>query len=176
MVETFKEFIERRTVELEKLRQPLLVQLREIRAALNNIDKEKEELEIAINAIAPKERNTQTVLDIVSDAAKLMVNFSHDKTIKDAVLTTLSKYRSGLAAIDILAEVNRILGTAYMRTSLSPQLSRLKSDGFIVLESGLWKLAPEKDKAADANLEEETPAAFSETPAQGREAGPGGGT
>lgn len=62
----------------------------------------------------------------------------------------------------------------YVRTSLSPQLSRLKDDGFVALEGKIWLL--KKFEAADATPEKDKSAASIANPAKGREAGPGGGT
>jgi len=50
-------------------------------------------------------------------------------TIKDAVLATLRDYPAGLTALQILAEINTRFEMNVVRTSLSPQLSRLKRDG-----------------------------------------------
>jgi hypothetical protein len=149
MQQSLRDFLEYRARELEKLREPLLVKMNELRAALTEIDKERKEVSIALNAIDLKERHPQMVIDAVDDVMKSISN--PDMTIKEAVLATLSKYHGGLTANTILAEVNLLLGTSYLRTSLSPQLSRLKGDGFIILEGNIWKLAPAKSGDAEKN-------------------------
>ena len=45
-------------------------------------------------------------------------------------------------ALTILFAINYRLGSNFARTSLSPQLSRLKEDGFVTLTRKIWKLAP----------------------------------
>jgi len=52
-------------------------------------------------------------------------------TIKDMVLEILPKHPDGLTALEILAHIEQDFGQSIMRTSLSPQLSRLKSSGKI---------------------------------------------
>lgn len=78
------------------------------------------------------------------------------------MLEILGDHANGMPALDILAALNRRLGTDYPRTSLSPQLSRLKSEGKVTLDGSLWSLVktePRKEEAADDDLGEGTSAA-----------------
>jgi hypothetical protein len=78
-----------------------------------------------------------------------------EKTIKEAVIDVLTDAGRGLMAIDILAAINKRFEMDYPRTSLSPQLSRLKSEGKLEREGMVWSLAKtssENEEAANANL------------------------
>lgn len=64
-----------------------------------------------------------------------------EKTIKEAVVEVLTDARDGMTALDILAAINQRFETDYPRTSLSPQLSRLKAEGKLEREGMIWSLA-----------------------------------
>lgn len=74
---------------------------------------------------------------------------SKKPTIMDAVLEVLKDQPNGMTALEILAEINmRYFNGAILRTSLSPQLSRLKDrDHKIVLRGTKWFIAPEQPPA-----------------------------
>lgn len=57
------------------------------------------------------------------------------------MIDILNEAGRGLTALQILPLVNQRLGVEYPRTSLSPQLSRLKADGLLMREGVLWSLA-----------------------------------
>ena len=59
-------------------------------------------------------------------------------TIKEMVKTVLAAAPNGLAAQAILQEVEFQYQAKIERTSLSPQLSRLRQEGDVVLQEGLW--------------------------------------
>jgi hypothetical protein len=61
-------------------------------------------------------------------------------TIKQGVLRVLESAPDGLTALGILERLKLDLEMDYERTSLSPQLSRLKRDGKIKLDGGIWSL------------------------------------
>lgn len=61
-------------------------------------------------------------------------------TIKDMVLEILPKHPDGLTALEILAHIEQDFGQSIMRTSLSPQLSRLKSSGKIKRDNFTWTI------------------------------------
>ena len=67
-------------------------------------------------------------------------------TIKQAVIEVLKDHLEGMTALEILAEINtRYFGGRIIRSSLSPQLSRLKDDdGKIDLRGNKWFLLPEQ--------------------------------
>ncbi len=59
-------------------------------------------------------------------------------TIKEAVVAVLDEAGRGLTALEILPKINERLGVDYPRTSLSPQLSRLKAEKEIHLVGKHW--------------------------------------
>jgi len=134
MEESIDSFIARRRQELADAERPL-------REQLAAIERERHKLDRAEAAIASEAH--------VSDISKEgdMSHFSRRakggslKTMKECVIEILGENASGLSAIEILPLLNRRLGTDYERTSLSPQLSRLKSEGVVILDGINWRLA-----------------------------------
>jgi hypothetical protein len=59
-------------------------------------------------------------------------------TIKDMVRQILRGRPDGLRAKELLREIQDRFGVTIERTSLSPQLSRLRESGEITLENGRW--------------------------------------
>lgn len=92
--------------------------------------------------------------------------------IKRLVLEVLGDNPIGLDALQILDKINQRASKPYMRTSLSPQLSRLKDDGYITLEGKIWRL--KKIEPLDANPSKEPSKGSDSTTAKDREAGSGG--
>jgi len=126
------QFIIRRLSELAASEMPL-------RQAIAEIEAEREQLRRAGNAAG---------VDIAghfdSDLAPTISRAprrTSEATIKDAVLEVLRESRQPMTALEILPFVNAKLGLDYPRTSLSPQLSRLKNDGLINRDGSLWSLA-----------------------------------
>lgn len=66
-------------------------------------------------------------------------------TIRESVIQLLEEaHPMGLTALEILDRLNRRWWRGELqRTSLSPQISRLKKDGMVVSERGTWKLPKE---------------------------------
>jgi hypothetical protein len=74
-------------------------------------------------------------------------------SIKDWVLKALAQAPDiGLDTEDTITVVEMIGGPKVPRNSMTPQLSRLKADGLLVLEGRNWRLAP-----PGAAQKEETP-------------------
>jgi hypothetical protein len=71
---------------------------------------------------------------------------SAQPTIMNAVLEVLKQQPEGMTALEILDEINsRYFNGKYVRTSLSPQLSRLKDrDRKITLRGNRWYLLAEE--------------------------------
>jgi chromosome segregation ATPase len=67
-------------------------------------------------------------------------------TIKQAVIEVLKDHPEGMTALEILTQINtRYFAGEVVRTSLSPQLSRLKdNDGTIDLKGNKWFLLPQE--------------------------------
>lgn len=89
-------------------------QKRELRAKI----KELTAIEKAIKALGPKD-----------DGAKS----TDEPTIKEMAIGVLKSEARGLEALEIIAGIRSHYGRSIERTSISPQLSRLKNDGELVL-------------------------------------------
>lgn len=63
-------------------------------------------------------------------------------TIKESVIQLLEEaHPMGLTTLELLGRLNRRWWRGELRrTSLSPQISRLKKDGMVVSEQGTWRL------------------------------------
>lgn len=77
-------------------------------------------------------------------------------TIKGAVLAVLADAPQGLIALDILRRINQRFGLGLVRTSLSPQLTRLKKAGAIDLHGSIWTTGPKFKKAPSKPADGET--------------------
>jgi len=113
---SFRDFLEIREKEIRDLRSQLLVELREIKTAKmaiqNNDSTEDSE------PVKPK------------------------KTIKDMVQDVLKEHGDGGSADQIIEWIAKSFKTDIARSSLSPQLSRLKSEGVLTTgpADGFWRL------------------------------------
>ena len=65
-------------------------------------------------------------------------------TIKDMIRTVLKGEGFGLSSGDILKKIEAEFGKRLERTSLSPQLSRLRSEESVTLTNGRWFLRPKQ--------------------------------
>ncbi len=146
-----RDFIERRQKELDAEEAPIVAEIDKLRRSLRMIEVERLELAKALDAIEKidSSRSSAELLPQPIVRARRAI----DGTMKTAVLDILSSHPNGMSAIEILADVNRILGTNYLRTSLSPQLSRLKSEEKIILDGNVWKLAPIHLSAENEHVE-----------------------
>lgn len=61
-------------------------------------------------------------------------------TFKQMIVAVLKKKGEGAQAIEILDLIKEEFGKEIKRSSLSPQLSRLKSEGIILLDDTIWHL------------------------------------
>jgi hypothetical protein len=59
-------------------------------------------------------------------------------TIKEAIMRVLPEYPDGLLALDLLARINERFDLQLVRTSLSPQLTRLKRERKITNRGSTW--------------------------------------
>jgi hypothetical protein len=117
--------------ELDRQRDPLLADLADIR--------------IAKAALKPSELPGLLKLAADDDAT---ASFYKGMTLKQLVLRALKEHFSeGATAQQLLEYFRRAYGRAIERSSLSPQLSRLRDDGHVVLSGKLWMLPdPEQKK------------------------------
>ena len=107
--------------------QPLEAETAQLRAQLSAQDSklrtlanELSDVEKALQALGKKEQPSETYI-----------------SIKDAILRVLAKEPNGMTSAEILAAINDLFfnGTL-MRTSMSPQLARLKNDDHKIRQRG----------------------------------------
>ena len=94
------------------------------------IDRDLEEVRVALAAVA----QAREAMDGYASADR--------PTIKEMARVILAKADVGLSAEMIMREMRNQFDAEVPRTSLSPQLSRLKQDGLVDLNerTGLWSL------------------------------------
>jgi hypothetical protein len=141
--ETLSDFIARRRRELDAAEAALNEQLRAItveRAKLQQAELAASKPGVTGAELEPSWRRRKSGIK--------------PNTIMDDIIKLLGKHRDGLIALDILRLLNENRDKKIRRTSLSPQLSRLKQSGYIELQGSTWRLStpPElKEDDDDAN-------------------------
>lgn len=137
MLETLEEFIVRRRLELDSETARLQEQLRAIDAELQRINK----VAVLLSEepfVPPPVPAFRVIHNPQRTRSAKRVS---EATIKEMVLEILIENQGrGMTALDILACINERVDVDYPRTSLSPQLSRLKADGKLHREGFLWAL------------------------------------
>jgi hypothetical protein len=121
-----REYIEKRRDEIRKQMEPLEASTAELRTILHTAEahlralaKEATEIERALQAIGKRESRDNEI------------------TIKDAILKALAEAPGGLTSSDLLATINdRFFEGTLPRTSMSPQLTRLKNDDHKIKRRG----------------------------------------
>jgi uncharacterized coiled-coil DUF342 family protein len=122
-----REIIEKRRNEVRQLMEPLEATALEQRKNLNATEaklralaKEAAEIEKALQAIGQRERREATV------------------TIKEAILQVLGEADAGMTSSEILTAINErfFAEQGIPRTSMSPQLTRLKNDDHKIKRRG----------------------------------------
>lgn len=85
-------------------------------------------------------------IDAMLAAAEALQAKRNLPTIMDAVVEVLADHKDGMTALEILAEINaKYFGGKIIRSSLSPQLSRLKDrHKKIGLDGNKWFLLPQE--------------------------------
>jgi seryl-tRNA synthetase len=127
-----REILAARREELVSKLQPLMEQVRELRETLTTKQNEASKVTLEIQQI-------NSALQAVEETETRA-----RPTIKEAVLEVLKDHADGMTALEILDEINaRFFAGRITRTSLSPQLSRLKDDDKkIELRGNTWFLLP----------------------------------
>jgi hypothetical protein len=133
-----KDFIAKRAREIEELLEPLRRQGMELQAKIKAYERELSDLRNAAKAIGIANR-LETPLGVTRKA-------SPPQTIKEAALDVLQDHPKGLIALDILAKINERFSPSLIRTSLSPQLSRLRQDGKLEYHDGIWLLPHQNEE------------------------------
>lgn len=118
---------------LQQRQAELQAELNAITRNLNSIQADLSEIQRAAQAIGlPNSPKPEPAIE-VTRKTKL--------TIKQAVREILSMNEPGLSSGDILELINeKFFENKMERTSLSPQLSRLRKDGDVALNGNIWSL------------------------------------
>lgn len=125
----------------------------EIRSAIADLQRELLELdaaEAAANAAAHGVASAPVPRPHIFYGGGEALAPSKQPTIKDMVRDVLTGFPQGLDANDIINVVRDRFGVDVPRSSMSPQLSRLKSEGVIELDGKLWRL-PQKTEAPNGS-------------------------
>ena len=114
---SLREFIEKREAEIKEIRANLLKELKELKSARAAIE---EAIPNATDKVKPK----------------------GGPTIKEMILSVLENRSDGATPLQIIEYIAEQYDIEIVRSSLSPQLSRLKADGKLDLDenNGIWVL------------------------------------
>lgn len=103
------------------------------------LEREKE-LKADLEKVQSRLRVVEQILLLLN--SRVPVTYADEKprlTIKQAVMKILTPLAPrGLSALSILERLRTDFDLNYPRESLSPQLSRLKNEGRVRLEGGIW--------------------------------------
>ena len=127
---TLKSFMENRKLEI-------LNQIEDLKSELAQL----EIAQSAINESGKKYKNYISELNLYTENKPI--------TIKGMILKVLEQENSPLTAIEILNLINTRFNKDLERTSLSPQLSRLKEEGSVSYDSKYWTLAEPETSVDD---------------------------
>lgn len=108
----------------------------EIHTEMAKLRAELEELQAAERAVSSSAATVDNMP--VTPPPSFGTTSSDGMTIKQYVMDILVQHASGLTAREIITAICDAHGVAIERTSLSPQLSRLKSEGKITLIGRKW--------------------------------------
>jgi hypothetical protein len=134
---------------MSKLRDLLLNQKSEISAKVVPLVAEVARMKEALATKQSLLEGLRLELEQIHSALKAVESAeakNRQITIMEAVLNVLNENPQGMTALEILAEINtRYFGGSLRRTSLSPQLSRLKDrDKKIELRGNVWFRLPDE--------------------------------
>lgn len=135
MEQSLADFISKRLAELVAREEPLRQELDEIVREIAQLRRAADAADISVQGFpAGSENNVSMTIEYSRRSIP-------ERTIKDAVVEVLRSKPSGMTALEILAAIKERFSTDYPRTSLSPQLSRLRADGRIERAGGnVWRL------------------------------------
>ncbi len=114
--------------------------LKQLRERKLQLKRELADIEIAerlFRQLSDGEKSEQTYLPLIMPS----VTETQPKTIKKMVVKLLQEtWPQGYTARELLENIRVRWNAGLERTSLSPQLTRLKNDGEIINEHNVWKL------------------------------------
>jgi hypothetical protein len=152
MAETLEHFVIRR-------RRELAAEFERLSAEMAAFEAERDKIERVAMMIGLSERNAPDSIGVQVRSPPRRLS---EATIKGMVLNVLSAFPQGQTALEILERINATVDVPYPRTSLSPQLSRLKAEGKIHREGRVWKsgVGPDDGRGddQDAFTQANTPA------------------
>lgn len=128
MTDTLKGFIDRRKNEL-------LAEIEQLKSRIAAIESELKELNLVENSLSLQQGKLQSTKE--SFRVKRLIQ---SNTIKAEIVRILNGRNIPMLALDILHIINSGRNPPLERTSLSPQLSRLKKDGILKLDGSEWSL------------------------------------
>lgn len=108
----------------------------EIEAQIKALRAELAEIRIAEAALSG-EASSKTVVATPKGSAVV-----REGSIKDWVLKALTQAPLGLQTDAVIMGIREVGGPDVARSSITPQLSRLKGDGLITYNEGKWWLTP----------------------------------
>ncbi|HJE24894.1 MAG TPA: hypothetical protein K8W01_14660 [Methylorubrum populi] len=133
-------------LDLDKRMTPLLMRRDQLMEELAQVNRE-------INRLTPSMDEARKVAEVLGlDLAEIEVKNAGAEqpgvTIKEGIRLVLASNTDGLNSADLHENVSlAYFGNKLERTSFSPQLSRMKSDGEVSLSDGIWRLTS-KGRAA----------------------------
>jgi hypothetical protein len=138
---------QRETIYMVDQNRTLQEILRERRAQMveemRGIEQAIAELQSRRSALAADIDRIDAAIRVIGETGDSDADLEPRLTIKQAVIKILERAPRGLAALQILERLRTEFQMDYPRTSLSPQLSRLKNEGKIGLKGNVWYLINE---------------------------------
>lgn len=138
-METLATFIWKRLQELSVLEA-------EVQARMDELHAERDQLRKAALAAGietdspPEQKASQKTEEIQQRRFQSVIRKLPTVTLKQAVLIVLKEQGHPMQALDILDAINKKFDADFPRTSLSPQLSRLKDDNLLERDGRIWHL------------------------------------
>jgi hypothetical protein len=164
--ETLHSFLERRERELTHQLAALCGQVESKRAELAEIQRVRATLapsppwvpdsstfDVAGDLIKATAANRPRVDLMQADNPPVAVPSSNEKlTIKSMILTALSShFHDGATPAELRTFIKDVFGREIDRTSMSPQLTRLREDGAVEQTDGKWRLSERARQRGAAN-------------------------
>lgn len=107
---------------------------------LDDIKSRKKDLMKQLKELRDLERAIRSAGKIAETGKDNPVKPNKAPTLKDMVLAVLHALNRGAEALEIVSEIKATYDKDVMRSSLSPQLSRLKAEGKLILDDKVWYL------------------------------------
>lgn len=144
-MKTTQDFLKERRAEVERAKRAALAE------AARPFDIELQKIDAALKAVGSftLRSDEPSPVESTDDASPRAKTKAIGMTLKEMIIVVLRAHQGGMDALSILAAINDRWEIGLARTSLSPQLSRLKAEGKLRLVGKDWSLV-QKDEAPDA--------------------------